>query len=60
MNRFSEHRSYGRPRKSAYGNVVLDDCNFHESVDLQDFDEQKILSFYPPDDNPQLGEAKLP
>jgi len=32
-----------------YGAVVLDDCNFHECVDLQDFSEHRTLSFYPPD-----------
>lgn len=32
-----------------YGAVVLDDCNFHECVDLQDFSEFRTLSFYPPD-----------
>lgn len=32
-----------------YGAVVLDDCNFHECVDLQDFSESRTLSFYPPD-----------
>lgn len=32
-----------------YGAVVLDDCNFHECVDLEDFSEQRTLSFYPPD-----------
>jgi AP-4 complex subunit mu-1 len=32
-----------------YGAVVLDDCNFHECVDLQDFSELRTLSFYPPD-----------
>mmetsp|Transcript_106345 Transcript_106345/g.300885 ORF Transcript_106345/g.300885 Transcript_106345/m.300885 type:complete len:442 (-) Transcript_106345:93-1418(-) len=32
-----------------YGAVVLDDCNFHECVDLQDFSDQRTLSFYPPD-----------
>ncbi|CAE8589345.1 unnamed protein product [Polarella glacialis] len=32
-----------------YGSVVLDDCNFHECVDLQDFSELRTLSFYPPD-----------
>jgi len=33
----------------SYGAVVLDDCNFHECVDLQDFSELRTLSFYPPD-----------
>uniref|UniRef100_A0A0G4G7Y4 MHD domain-containing protein n=1 Tax=Chromera velia CCMP2878 TaxID=1169474 RepID=A0A0G4G7Y4_9ALVE len=33
----------------AYGVCVLDDCNFHECVDLRDFDGSRILSFVPPD-----------
>jgi len=32
-----------------YGAVVLDDCNFHECVDLADFSETRTLSFFPPD-----------
>ncbi|CAE7376065.1 AP4M, partial [Symbiodinium sp. CCMP2456] len=32
-----------------YGSVILDDCNFHECVDLQDFSDLRTLSFYPPD-----------
>lgn len=32
-----------------YGAVILDDCNFHECVDLQDFSELRTISFYPPD-----------
>lgn len=35
--------------KGGYGAVVLDDCNFHECVDLHDFGELRTLSFYPPD-----------
>lgn len=32
-----------------YGAVILDDCNFHECVDLRDFSDLRTLSFYPPD-----------
>eukprot|EP00929_Paragymnodinium_shiwhaense_P111855 TRINITY_DN80146_c0_g1_i1.p2 TRINITY_DN80146_c0_g1~~TRINITY_DN80146_c0_g1_i1.p2 ORF type:complete len:443 (+),score=86.20 TRINITY_DN80146_c0_g1_i1:149-1477(+) len=32
-----------------YGAVTLDDCNFHECVDLQEFSDLRTLSFYPPD-----------
>lgn len=32
-----------------YGAVVLDDCNFHECVNLDDFADLRTLSFYPPD-----------
>ena len=34
---------------NTYGNVVMDDANFHECVDLSEFEEQKILSLFPPD-----------
>lgn len=29
--------------------VVLDDCNFHECVDVRDFETMKTLSINPPD-----------
>jgi len=32
-----------------YGAVVLDDCNFHECVRLDDFEHARTLSFRPPD-----------
>jgi len=32
-----------------YGAVTLDDCNFHECVDLREFAGTKTLNFYPPD-----------
>eukprot|EP00735_Rhodelphis_limneticus_P008666 TRINITY_DN2184_c0_g1::TRINITY_DN2184_c0_g1_i1::g.12760::m.12760 TRINITY_DN2184_c0_g1::TRINITY_DN2184_c0_g1_i1::g.12760 ORF type:complete len:447 (-),score=96.71,sp/Q9SB50/AP4M_ARATH/49.89/2e-150,Adap_comp_sub/PF00928.16/5.6e-70,Clat_adaptor_s/PF01217.15/0.26,Clat_adaptor_s/PF01217.15/1.9e+03 TRINITY_DN2184_c0_g1_i1:712-2052(-) len=32
-----------------YGVVALDDCNFHESVDLSEFESQRTLTFHPPD-----------
>lgn len=31
------------------GTVVLDDANFHECCQLQDFENDRTLSFYPPD-----------
>ena len=33
----------------AYGAVVLDDCNFHECVRLDDFESSRLLSFLPPE-----------
>eukprot|EP00927_Polykrikos_kofoidii_P030381 TRINITY_DN2613_c0_g2_i1.p1 TRINITY_DN2613_c0_g2~~TRINITY_DN2613_c0_g2_i1.p1 ORF type:complete len:477 (+),score=75.60 TRINITY_DN2613_c0_g2_i1:100-1431(+) len=36
--------SYG-----GYGAVTLDDCNFHECVNLDEFADYKTLSFLPPD-----------
>lgn len=31
------------------GSVVLDDCNFHECVDVRDFEAMKTISINPPD-----------
>nr|XP_018674449.1 PREDICTED: AP-4 complex subunit mu-like isoform X1 [Musa acuminata subsp. malaccensis] len=36
-------------RSSAGGAVILDDCNFHESVRLDSFDVDRTLSLIPPD-----------
>ncbi|KAJ3673415.1 hypothetical protein LUZ60_006789 [Juncus effusus] len=36
-------------RSSAGGPVILDDCNFHESVHLDSFDMDRTLSLIPPD-----------
>lgn len=36
-------------KRGAYGTVVLDDCNFHECVRLDDFETSKLLSFVPPE-----------
>jgi hypothetical protein len=32
-----------------YGSVVLDDCNFHECVHLDEFETARTLHFIPPD-----------
>lgn len=32
-----------------YGVVEIDDCNFHQCVNLSNFDSKRILSFIPPD-----------
>lgn len=32
-----------------YGSVVLDDCNFHECVHLDEFETSRMLHFLPPD-----------
>ncbi|KAM7257697.1 hypothetical protein ACFE04_013438 [Oxalis oulophora] len=54
----NEDLSIGRGGGSAYGDyrsstgsgaVVLDDCNFHESVRLDSFDSDRTLSLVPPD-----------
>ncbi|GMY28493.1 AP-4 complex subunit mu, partial [Fagus crenata] len=40
-------RDYGG--SSGSGSVVLDDCNFHESVHLDSFDIDRTLTLVPPD-----------
>eukprot|EP00918_Siedleckia_nematoides_P065696 GHVU01142975.1.p1 GENE.GHVU01142975.1~~GHVU01142975.1.p1 ORF type:complete len:358 (+),score=32.09 GHVU01142975.1:26-1099(+) len=32
-----------------YGSVVLDDCNFHECVNLREFEETRMMTLVPPD-----------
>ncbi|ETL24575.1 hypothetical protein F441_22068 [Phytophthora nicotianae CJ01A1] len=32
-----------------YGQVVLDDCNFHDCVQLDEFERDRVLIFQPPD-----------
>ncbi|GAB5030969.1 coatomer protein gamma sub-unit [Nannochloropsis oceanica] len=39
----------GKGGGSGYGAVVLDDCNFHECVRLDEFESSRTLSFFPPD-----------
>ncbi|ETW05487.1 hypothetical protein H310_03250 [Aphanomyces invadans] len=34
---------------NTYGHVVLDDCNFHECVQLDEFERDRVLTFTPPD-----------
>jgi len=34
---------------TTYGSVVLDDCNFHECVRLDEFEAQRTLHFVPPE-----------
>ena len=41
--------SIGRSNVGPVGQVVLDDCAFHESVDTRDFDALKTLAIQPPD-----------
>ncbi|CAL0307804.1 unnamed protein product [Lupinus luteus] len=40
---------YGHRSSSGLGPVILDDCNFHESVCLDSFEMDKTLSLIPPD-----------
>jgi len=39
----------GRHNSSAYGAVVFDDCNFHESVQITDFERDGSMALTPPD-----------
>ena len=39
----------GRTVAGPTSSVVLDDCNFHECVDLKDFEALKTLQINPPD-----------
>uniref|UniRef100_A0A7S2SFF0 MHD domain-containing protein n=1 Tax=Mucochytrium quahogii TaxID=96639 RepID=A0A7S2SFF0_9STRA len=39
----------GKGDGSNYGSVVLDDCNFHECVRLDEFETMRTLNFVPPD-----------
>lgn len=36
-------------RNGEYGSVILDDCNFHECVHLDEFEQQKTIHFFPPE-----------
>lgn len=39
----------GKAHGSQYGAVVLDDCNFHECVNLDEFESGRVLNLVPPD-----------
>ena len=39
----------GKENASGYAGVVLDDCNFHECVNLDDFESTRTLALIPPD-----------
>ena len=41
--------SLNSPLPIAFGVVALDDCNFHEVVNLNEFEKTKTISFSPPD-----------
>ena len=36
-------------RRHGYGTVVLDDCNFHESANMEQFEKERSLSIMAPD-----------
>lgn len=39
----------GKQNQQSYGAVVLDDCNFHDCVQLDEFERDRVLHFLPPD-----------
>jgi AP-4 complex subunit mu-1 len=46
----NEDMAIGRTaHNSGMASVVLDDCNFHESVNLSEFEDFKLLTIRPPD-----------
>lgn len=46
----NEDLQVGKDTAGGYGTgVVLDDCNFHECVDVSEFDSDRCLSLKPPD-----------
>ena len=45
----NENLVIGRDRAGGYGALVLDDCNFHDSVRLDEFESTRTLHFLPPD-----------
>ncbi|KAJ7957789.1 AP-4 complex subunit mu [Quillaja saponaria] len=45
----NEDLGIGRGGSSSHGAVILDDCNFHESVHLDSFDVNRTLALVPPD-----------
>ena len=36
-------------RNGEYGSTVLDDCNFHECANLDEFEDTRIIHFFPPE-----------
>jgi AP-4 complex subunit mu-1 len=45
----NEDMVVGKENASGYGGIVLDDCNFHECVNLDDFESGRTLALIPPD-----------
>eukprot|EP00475_Leptophrys_vorax_P014168 TRINITY_DN2055_c0_g3_i2.p1 TRINITY_DN2055_c0_g3~~TRINITY_DN2055_c0_g3_i2.p1 ORF type:complete len:242 (+),score=57.47 TRINITY_DN2055_c0_g3_i2:822-1547(+) len=45
----NEELVIGKISGNQFGALVLDDCNFHECVRLNEFEMTKVLSFVPPD-----------
>ncbi len=45
----NEDLTIGRERSSGLGGVTLDDCNFHESAEMESFEKDRSLSIIAPD-----------
>lgn len=45
----NEDLAVGKAQGAQYGAVVLDDCNFHECVNLDEFESGRVLNLVPPD-----------
>ena len=45
-------------RRHGYGTVVLDDCNFHESTIMEQFEKDRSLSIMAPDGEVGMGRRK--
>ncbi len=45
----NEDMIVGKENSTGYGGLVLDDCNFHETVNLDDFESGRTLALIPPD-----------
>jgi AP-4 complex subunit mu-1 len=39
----------GKDNAQSYGGLVLDDCNFHECINVDDFEQGRTLALIPPD-----------
>jgi AP-4 complex subunit mu-1 len=45
----NEELVIGKSAKNQYGALIVDDCNFHECVRLNEFEQGRVVSFVPPD-----------
>ena len=46
---FNEDLAVGRTPQNRYSSVILDSCNFHDTVNFTDFESQRYLTLQPPD-----------
>jgi len=55
----NEELVIGKGSGRGYGVIEIDDCNFHECVKLDEFESQRILSFFPPDGEFQVMNFRI-